>query len=494
MTDLVISPYNNSHCYVFGQESVERELSDEFSYEVPGAEFMKRGFRRNWNGRIYMLNRQTNLIYTGLAPRIEIWAKRKGYIVENRLPAITTDWSDFDTQALITKYPTPHAVRDYQQEAITHAMHNQRCVLLSPTASGKSLILYYIVRARMDFGKVLLVVPTISLVSQMYGDWEQYGWSGISRNVHKITAGISKDTSKKVIVSTWQSIYKQPTEWFEQFNSVLGDEAHGYKSDALRGIMEKMPHCCFRIGATGTLDETKSHKMVVEGVFGKSHRVAKTVDLQEQGHLAQIKIQAHFLQYDKYDRWFISEHKRKYAEEIDYLVQHKQRMAWLVDFLGKLSGNVLVLFQFIEKHGDPLYEALKVAYGKTRPIHFVSGKVSGDDREDIRALIETQSSAIIAASFGVFSTGVNVKKLHHIVFASPSKSKYRVLQSIGRGLRLHSSKKTLYVHDVVDDAHEAIYNNYAYKHWKSRAKFYKDEEFSVEQYSHELPISKSEKI
>lgn len=486
MTDIILAPYNHSHCYVWADTGPERDLSDEFSYVVPGSEFMKRGFRKNWDGKVRLLNKTTKLIYAGLAPRIVTWAEKNSYTIENRIPSLITDWTEFDTQKLIDTHPVPMEVRDYQREAITWAMHNQRCVLLSPTASGKSLILYYLVRARLSVAPVLLVVPTISLVTQMAEDWRGYGWTNVDRYVHRISAGADKDTTKPVVVSTWQSIFKQPEEWFAQFQSVIGDEAHGYKADSLRGIMEKLPHCSFRVGATGTLDETKSHKMVVEGVFGKAHRVARTAELQTKGHLTPIRVQAHLLQYPKYDRWFISEHKRKYAEEIDYIVQHKKRMDWMVDFIGQLPGNVLVLFQFIEKHGDPLHEALKAAH-PTRPIHMVTGQVSGEDREDIRALVETQSNAIIAASYGVFSVGVNMKKIHHLVLASPSKSKYRVLQSIGRGLRLHASKTHFYVHDIVDDAHEVQYNNYAYRHWKKRKKFYADESFPVELYAHDLP-------
>lgn len=104
----------------------------------------------------------------------------------------------------------------------------------------------------------------------------------------------------------------------------------------------------------------------------------------------------------------------------------------------------------------------------------------------VRTYTETVKDAILIASYGTFSTGVNVRKLHHIVFASPSKSRYRVLQSIGRGLRLHASKRVVYVMDIVDDAHQKSYVNYAYKHWAHRVKFYQEESFPIELYAHTL--------
>lgn len=395
MADIILSPLNHSHMYVWCSEAIERELSDEFSFIVPGAQYMQAYKRRHWDGKIRMFNRATKTIYVGLAAKIIAWAKKRQYHVENRLPAHTSQWSGMDTAALLQRFPTPMPPREYQQDAITYGLHQQRCVLISPTASGKSLILYYLVRARMSHGPVLLIVPTISLVSQMVQDWKEYGWSNVEQSVHKITGGVSKDTEKPVVVSTWQSIFKQPDSWFARYETVFGDEGHLYKAESLRGIMEKLPHCQVRIGVTGTLDDAKSNKLMVEGVFGSSHRVARTAELQTQGHLTPIKIQGHFLQYGKHDKWMVKEHRRKYVEEIDYFVQHQGRMRWVVNFCSQLSGNVLVLFQFVEKHGIPLYHAMRAALGDTRPIYFISGGVDGDQRERVRALLEATEHTVL---------------------------------------------------------------------------------------------------
>jgi superfamily II DNA or RNA helicase len=400
MADIILAPLNHAFIHVWADEAIERELSDEFSFVVPGAQYMSIYRKRNWDGKIRLFNRVTKTIYAGLTAKIERWATKRGYTVENRTTITTGTWSGLDTAAIIKQHPVPFEIRSYQEEAITHGLHRQRCVLISPTASGKSLILYYLVRARMSHGPVLLIVPTISLVSQMVQDWKEYGWSNVEQSVHSIRGGVSKDTQKPVVVSTWQSIFKQPEDWFDRYTTVLGDECHLYKAESLRGIMEKVPNCAVRIGVTGTLDDAKSNKLMVEGVFGPSYQVARTADLQTQGHLTPITVQAHFLQYGKHDKWMIKEHKRTYQDELDYLVQHSGRMDWLVEFVSQLSNNVLILYQFVEKHGIPLYDAIRARLGTQRPIYFVSGDIDANQRERVRALLERSEHLVL--DFGEF--------------------------------------------------------------------------------------------
>ena len=395
MADIILAPHSHAFIYVWTDEAIERELSQEFSFLVPGSEYMNKFKKQRWDGRIRAYNRTTKLIYAGLATQIVAWASRRGYTTESRLPTTTSLWSALDTETLLATHPTPFPVREYQKDAITHGLHQQRCVLISPTASGKSLVLYYMVRARVAHGPVLLIVPTITLVAQMLGDWVGYGWTNVGDFTHCITGGVKKHTEKPVVISTWQSIYKQDAAWFARYRTVFGDECHGYRAESLRGIMENLPQCPVRIGVTGTLDDAKANRLMVEGVFGPPYQVATTVDLQTQGHLAPIMIQGHFLQYGKGTKWFVSEYKRRYADEIDYFLQHPGRMQWLVNFVERLPGNVLVLYQFVEKHGIPLYHAIKAKIGDSRPVYFISGKVSGESRERTRALLEQPEHIVL---------------------------------------------------------------------------------------------------
>lgn len=393
--DIVIAPQSAAFVYVWTTPGIERELSEAFSYEVPGAKYMRGPQRKYWNGKVSLYHKTTKLIYAGLLSHVLAWAQERGYSVKCKVPSCRTEWTDLDTEALLREYPTSFDLRDYQRAAITHAMTEQRCVLLSPTASGKSAIVYYLVRERMKSGPVLVIVPNISLVKQLVEDFRQYGWTDVDADIHQITGGITKRTGKPVVVSTWQSIFKQDAEWFARYASVIGDEAHLHKAESLKGILERMPETTFRVGVTGTLEDVKSHAYVVQGVFGPAHRVAKTKDLQVQGHLAPIRIQGHFLEYGTYDRWMVREHHRTYQEEMDYIVQHPGRMAWLSSFVQQLKGNVLVLFTFVEKHGIPLYETVKSSVGGSRPVYFVSGDVDGDTRERIRGLVETSEHIVL---------------------------------------------------------------------------------------------------
>lgn len=486
MADIDIEPYDDTFCSVLTDSAIEREISDYLSFVIPGSEFMRRGRRRHWDGRIRLYNRTTKLTYVGLVRRIVRWAEKHEYSVQVH-PGLNseTDWNYHDTDRLFKTYPPPMQPRPYQRDGITMALRHQRLLLISPTGSGKSLIIYYILRANPHV-KCLLVVPTISLVTQMVNDFREYGWDDVDDHVHQIYSGQEKTTDKPITVSTWQSIYKLDADWFAAYRVVVGDECHHWKADSFKAIMEKLPNCPVKIGLTGTLDNGKANRLVVEGVFGPPFKVAKTADLQTMGHLTPIKVQAHVLRYGDYDAWRVREHYRKYQEELDYIVQHPERMQFTVDMVTKLKGNVLVLFNFIEKHGVPLHTAIKTAVGNTRPVHYVSGQTDKDTRENIRQLLEQSSDAILVASYGTFSTGINIKKLHFVVFASPSKSRYRVLQSIGRGLRLHTTKKVVYVMDIVDDFHRKEYTNYLFKHWAARRAFYDEEQFPVDTYIHTL--------
>jgi len=393
--DIVIAPLHHSRSYVFADEGITKEIGEYFSYEVPGARFMHAVKRRHWDGRIRVYHKPTQTLPTGLIPRLEVFAASRGYSVRNTLTTTRSEWSEFDTECLIAKYPVPFEIRSYQREAITYALHHQRCALLSPTASGKSLILYYLVRHLMEAGPVLLIVPTISLVSQLTEDFREYGWTDVDMAVHQITGGVEKQTNKPCVISTWQSVFRQSEAFFARFHTLLGDEAHLFKSTSLQSIMEKLPQCAVRIGVTGTLDDAKSHLLLVEGSFGPAHRVARTADLQTRGHLTPIMVQAHFLQYGTRDKWMLKEQKRSYHEELDYLVQHSGRMSWLVDFVSQLTGNVLVLYTYVEKHGIPLYEAIRQTLGATRPIYFVSGDIDGPARERVRALLESAEHCVL---------------------------------------------------------------------------------------------------
>jgi len=327
----------------------------------------------------------------------------------------------------------------------------------------------------------LIIVPTTSLVSQLASDFADYGFQS-DKHVHRIYSGQDKSTNKRITISTWQSIYKLPKEYFEQFEVVIGDEAHLFKAKSLTSIMSKLKDCKFRFGFTGTLDGTQTNKLVLEGLFGAAKRVVTTSELIEQKHLADFKIKCLLLKYPDDVRKLIKSYD--YQGEIDWIVRCPQRNNFIKNLVLSLKGNTLLLFQFVDKHGKILYDLIRNS--TTRKVFYVSGSVNGDEREQIRKIVEGETDAIIVASYGTFSTGVNIRNLHNVVFSSPSKSRIRNLQSIGRGLRKSETKTESTLYDIADDFSIKAWRNYTLNHFVERVKIYNEEKFPVKGISSKL--------
>ena len=459
--------------------STLQELTEFFTFEVPGAKFMPMYRNRMWDGKIRLFSPGTGQIYVGLLLYIKKFCKQNNIEytieedIENDRNIVLSDVKNFIRSLKPKSKGKSLKIRDYQLEAVQHAISKNRALLVSPTASGKSLIIYALVRYYHMMGlKTLILVPTTSLVEQMYSDFEDYGWSP-GTYCQKIYQGHDKKITKDVAISTWQSIYKMPKKYFEQFGCVIGDEAHLFKAKSLTGIMTKLYQCKYRFGLTGTLDGTQTHQLILEGLFGPVDNVVTTKELMDKKTLANLKIKCVVLKHSP-----IRE-KMTYAEELEYLVTNSARNKFIIDLCCNISGNTLCLFQLVEKHGKILYEEIsKIA--KDRKIFFVYGGVNSLEREKIREIVENEKDAIIIASFGTFSTGINIRNLHNIVFASPSKSKIRVLQSIGRGLRATKNKLGVLVFDIADDMSYKERRNFTLNHFSERINIYNEQQFNYE--------------
>ena len=261
---------------------------------------------------------------------------------------------------------------------------------------------------------------------------EDYGWDAESY-CHKIYSGREKDSSAPVTITTWQSIYKLERSWFEEYNVVIGDEAHLFKSKSLISIMTKLHHAKYRFGFTGTLDGTQTHKWVLEGVFGPSYKVTRTDELMKQGHLSQLDIQC-----------LVLKHKPQtfetYNDEIEYLISHEQRNKFIQNLTLDLKGNTLVLFARVEAHGAVLYDQINKNKRDNRKVFFIHGGVDAEEREVVREITERENNAVIVASYGTFSTGINIKNLHNVIFASPSKSRSAIFRVLDEFLERERTK------------------------------------------------------
>ena len=465
------------HCKVECEASIAQELSDFFTFEVPGAKFMPQVRNRVWDGKIRLFNQVTRTIYVGLTNYIVDFCRVRDYKcdIDGKITHVN-EFTDKDVDDLAQAINLSMEPRDYQKQAIVHALNNKRALLLSPTASGKSLIIYML--ARHYPMKKLIVVPTTGLVHQMASDFAEYGYED---EVHKITAGASKEIESDITVTTWQSVYKMQRKWFEQFKVVIGDEAHLFKAKSLTNIMSKLVQCPYKFGFTGTLDDTQTHKLVLEGLFGPVERVINTSELIKQKYLANLKINICILGHSDNNRADTA--RANYRDEVNYIVGSASRYDFIINLCNELKGNTLVLYSLVEKHGKELY---RLAQQLDKKVFFVHGGVSGVDRDEIRGIVEKETDALIVASYGTFSTGVNIRRLSNIVFASPSKSKIRVLQSIGRGLRTHTDKDTTKLFDIVDDLRWRKWTNFTLKHYGDRLKIYNDEEFQYKIHSYTL--------
>ena len=463
------------------EPSTMAELNDFFTFEVPGFKYMPAYRNKMWDGKIRLYNIVTGEIYMGLLPYIEEYLQNNGeeYELEEGLRSERTVARSVVQGFVRGIKPTLGGrrikIRDYQIDAITHAIATNRSLLISPTASGKSLIIYCLVRYyQMMELKTLILVPTTSLVEQMYKDFEDYGWSS-GTYCQKIYQGHDRKVEKDVVISTWQSIHRMPRPYFRQFGAVFGDEAHLFKAKSLTGIMTKLDTCKYRFGLTGTLDGTQTHRLVLEGLFGKAKYVVTTKELIDNKTLSELSINCIILKYPDEDRQIVKEFD--YGAELEYIVTKEERNLFLCNLVGHCNGNTLCLFQFVEKHGEPLYNIIYDKY-KKRKVFFVYGGVDTDTREEIREIVENETDAIIVASYGTFSTGINIRNIDNIVFASPSKSKIRVLQSLGRGLRLGDKSKSLKVFDISDDLSHASRLNFTLRHFHERLNIYKEQGFN----------------
>ena len=477
--DLKIAKKNEVYLKVEAPDHVKYELADFFTFEVESAKFMQKTKRyRGWDGKIRLFSPATGELYCGLVDYLTDWAKKNKYeyeIEENEFYGSPDDFNELITPegvaGFVKALRLPVKVRDYQYQAIYECLRYNRRLLLSPTASGKSLMIYALVRYYTNLTRnVLIVVPTTSLVEQMYKDFESYGWKA-SSYCHRIYAGQEKYTNHKVVITTWQSIYKEPKKWFDRFDCVIGDEAHQFKAKSLSTLMSKLHDCKYRVGFTGTLDGANVNQLVLEGLFGRCSQVTKTSKLMKRGYVAKLKVQVILLKHD--EKLF-----EGYQDEMDYLVEHSGRNNFIKKLAIDLKGNTLILFNYVDRHGIPLFNLINSH--TDQPVYLVHGGIDTDDREDIRVLTEKADNAIIVASYGTFSTGINIRYLHNVIFASPSKSRIRNLQSIGRVLRKGDNKSKAVLYDIADDISTDRGNNYTLNHLMERVKVYNEEKFDYE--------------
>lgn len=479
MSQVHLKFLTHTHCQIVTDKGTLMELADALTWKAENYRFHPKYKARIWDGNISLVNRVTGVCYVGLAQRIKKFCDQRQYNFSFDPELYHDNISVKEVEDMIDSLDLPDwvEIRDYQVDAVVKCLRSRRRTLVSPTGSGKSLMIYFI--SQWYKQKTLIIVPTIGLVSQMKSDLESYGFKGV---IHVSTGGLSKDFDipADIVITTWQSLdngkSKVNKKWYDQFKVVIGDECHGAKATTLIKILSAMENTPYRFGTTGTLDNIELNKATIEGLFGAQYKTTTTRALIDQGHVADIKIKCITL---KYPEEIAKQLRGKtYQEEIDFLTTYAPRNEFIKNLALSLKGNKLVFFRLID-HGQELY----AMFGDKDDVFYIAGDVGVSDREEIRKAIEDKQDAILVASLGTTSTGVSIKKLHHMIAASPSKSKIKVLQSIGRMLRQHESKEHAVLYDIVDDLSIKSHKNYTLKHFEERLKIYDSEKFNHKVYN-----------
>ncbi len=488
MADITIYKRDEINLRLEADRGILFELHEYFSFYVEGYKYMKSFKDGIWDGKIRLLNLKTRGFPYGLIIDLIRFCEKYEYTYEINDPKelklinLKSDFKEFkDKITTITKKSVDNQYQ-FQIDAVEQLVKFNKALLKSPTASGKSNIIYMLVRFFLEVEEkdILIVVPATSLAEQIYNDFSDYVNDDFSveDNCHRIYSGKDKNINKRIIVSTWQSLFRLGPEWFQKFGVFICDEAHQADGASLTKIINNMPYVKYRFGFTGTLDGTKIHEMQMRALFGPIIDLANTKKLMDTKVLTQLDIECIILDYSKEEKAHVAKYCKTYQDEIDWLVGNDRRNKFILATALAQPNNTLVLFNYIEGHGQGLFDYAETkAKEFDKQIFFIHGGIKVAVREKIRELAEISNNLIIFASYGTFSQGVNVQNLHTIIFAHPFKSKIRNLQSIGRVLRKHDSKDTAKLIDIGDDLTYNKVNNIVYRHMIERLKIYDDEQF-----------------
>ncbi len=460
------------------------ELSEAFTFEVPGAKYTPLYKAGVWDGRLKIFNLGKRTLPFGLLTELKKFGQERNYEIVVEDFEYTTNITLLEVEEYcislqLEKRVPPISIRDYQVNAVYQALKNKRGILLAATGSGKSMVLYTICRYLTEVLnlRVLIIVPTVGLTTQLKSDFADYahttGWDA-DKNIHCIYAGVDKAVSKPITISTFQSIYKMPPAWLNQFGAIIGDEAHKVIAKTITGIYEKATKVEYKLGCTGTLHSMKCDILVMKGITGEIYEIATTSTLIDNKQLVPLEIKALILNYpESICKAFKGS---DYDTEIKYIVSNPKRNNFIANLALKCPGTVLVLFRFVDAQGMPLFKILSEK-ANDRQIHYVDGTVSMDTRETIR-VDANDSDDIIVASYPTFATGINLPAISSIIFASPVKSPITILQSVGRGLRLAPGKKKCTLYDLSDNITYKRKPNITYRHLGERLKTYTLSNFS----------------
>lgn len=488
--DINFKFHDYSNVYVECSEDIFFEMREHFAFFAEGYQFNPKFKFGAWDGKIRLLD-YNRLLPFGLIEEAVKFARQMDYKVSIDNPIKEKEPITKESlNAWLNKleiYSGSNRIKPhwYQVDAVFEGLYHKRRILNLPTSAGKSLIQALLSRYYLENndGAVLIIVPTVALVTQMKEDFIDYRLFD-KDDIAEMRGGKTAN-GQPIVVSTWQTAVKQEPEWFTQFGMMLCDEMHLATGMSISKIIKGLTCCQYKMGLSGSLKDGKSNLMQYKGLFGEVFKPVSTAQLMEEGQVTDLNINCLMLRYPEEVQAALK--GRTYQEEIKYITSSKARNKIVCDLAQKLKErdqNSFLMFKNIA-HGKMIYDELK-GRGLDN-VYYVSGEVDAETRSALKHMAESQSGVIVVASYGVFSTGISVKNLHHVILAHPVKSKVIVLQTIGRVLRKHDSKSVATVWDIIDDFSKLKTGkdgkvkrtdmNYALKHGVERIERYASEKF-----------------
>lgn len=465
------------YCSVQTDYTAFLELCEALSFEIPNKRFHPLVQSGNWDGFIRLINKMNKLMYSGLIDHAAKIATDEGHQVEIDRAYAENPYSVSEAEDFIKSLNAPHAPHDFQESAFIHSMQKQRSLILSPTSSGKSFLMYLII---MALGlRTIIIVPSTGLIKQLTKEFQSYGYTG---KIHWVMQGTEKsDPDAMLTISTWQSIYKEPKRYFDQYEVLLGDEVHKFDSKCLKTLMEKTVNTPYKIGVTGSLNGTKTHELVLTGLFGPVYETITTREMIDRGIASEINIKVMLFSYPQEDLKSLKV-VRSYEDELQFIMSHPLRNKFIKNLAESLPGNGIILFRRVEAHGKIIKDLLE-ASGK-KQVYYIHGQVNSDDREDIRQFAEAENGVIVLASDGTTSTGISIKNIQWMMKVNPLKSVINNVQSMGRGLRLDEKDNKLTYYDLGDELNQARTKpkGYLFDHLAERLKIYVKSKFPFKIY------------
>ncbi len=468
------------------------EFKDLFSYYAKDYKYQPRYKAKIWNGKISLYDHNSHLLPIGLLEEFIKYLENNNYAYKfnfdmNELFDDSFSKEELDLFLNYLFKGTKFTPRDYQIEAIQNCLYRKRGVVESCVGSGKSLMIYSIIRyliEKYDY-KCLLIVPSVSLVEQMFSDFLEYGWNDLDNFVDILYSG-KIISNKNILISTWQSIYQKDKKFFDRFDVILLDECHSLSDEAksIKSIMQKCENSKYKLGFTGTLPDEECDLYTIFGYIGSQIFELKMNFLIDEGVLSKISIANILFQYPSE---IVKKYKdRNYFEEERFVESYEPRMKVLKYIFTNIypHENVLILCRHLE-HLKSIERYLLGALSDNYKVCVINGTVTPERREQLRKMMEVENNMVIVATYGTMRQGVNIKRIHHVIFASSYKSKIGVIQSIGRGERTSDDKEQLILWDIVDSLRYKkrtgkMYNNHLFKHFLERLKYYDEQKFKYQ--------------